>query len=259
MIAAQDLIPQKELNLNPDLLPPNKMKVHHAKAGLNPLVDHANYLFSILGKLRAAPTYEQLQKLHSELLQEIRAYYETIQRQGYIETATVCRYILCAAFDDVILHSSWGCHVWGAYSLLDTFNQDKPQEDRFFAILERVIKEPQVYIDLMELLYLCLSLGYKGKYRNTEHSQYQLESITNNLYLAIRAYRGDTSKTLSPPTLKKRKFSPTHSKKSVSFFFISIVTVMIIMAIFICLGYLMDVITNEAFKQIDTVQQTSTL
>ena len=117
--------------------------------------------------------------------------------------------------------------------------------------MERTIKEPALYIDLMELMYICLSMGYKGQYRTTEHSQYQLEQITNNLYKHIRAYRGSFSKTLSPTPLKATKPSAKHLlQRKTSLLLIFIVTACVIMTIFVSLGYLMDVISNEAYKNI---------
>ena len=123
--------------------------------------------------------------------------------------------------------------------------------------MERAIKDPALYIDLMELMYLCLSMGYKGQYRATEHSQYQLEQITNNLYKHIRAYRGSFTKTLSPTPLKPPKPANKIAKEgSPSLLFIFFVTACIIMTIFVSLGYLMDVISNEAYKNIAQLGKT---
>lgn len=117
--------------------------------------------------------------------------------------------------------------------------------------MERAIKEPALYIDLMELMFLCLSLGYKGQYRTTEHCQFQLELITNNLYKHIRAYRGNFSKTLSPTPLKTPDiFARPALQRKVSLSFIIIVTACVIMTIFVSLGYLMDVMSNEAYKNV---------
>src|SRR5436853_447481 len=68
----------------------------------------------------------------------------------------------------------------------------------FLTIMERIVKEPKRYIDLMELLYLCLSMGYQGPYRSNKQSFIELEEITSHLYKHIRAYRGNFSKALSP-------------------------------------------------------------
>lgn len=229
---------------------PNRPSSHSAKSGLNPLVDAASYLFSVLGKLKSIQNYKQLNKLQQELIQEINNFQETIKAHGANpEYAIVCRYIMCATIDDIVGNTSWGASVWDEFSLLKAFNQDHRHQDKFFSILERALRDPSLYIDLMELMYLCLSMGYKGRYRETEHSQYQLEQITNNLYKHIRAHRGSFSKTLSPQPLKATGAKAVIRNKT-SLLFIFIVTACIVMAIFIGLGYLMDVISNEAYKNL---------
>jgi len=251
----QDTIINKvqALNASAQLLLPSRVVSHNPKAGLNPIVDAAGYLFSIIGKLKAIKTYRQLNKLQAELIQEINLFHETVKNHGYSsEYIVVCRYVLCAITDEIICNTSWGGQgQWDAFSLLAAFNQDTHHQDKFFSIMERTIKEPALYIDLMELMYICLSMGYKGQYRTTEHSQYQLEQITNNLYKHIRAYRGSFSKTLSPTPLKSSKSTakPKIQRKT-SLFFIFVVTACVMMTIFVSLGYLMDVISNEAYKNI---------
>jgi|GEM_PF-1141172 len=241
------------------LILPSRMVTHQPQAGLNPLVDSASYLFSILGKLKHSQTYRQLTKLHAELVQEVNLFQESAKHHGYnSEYIIVCRYVICAVIDDIIENTAWGGQgQWGSYSLLTAFNQDTQHHDKFFNIMERTIKDPALYIDLMELMYICLSIGYKGQYRTTEHSQFQLEQITNNLYKHIRAYRGSFSKALSPTSLKTAKqTSVVKTENTVSPLFIFFVTACVVMAIFISLGYLMDVISNEAYKNISQIQDS---
>lgn len=243
----------QNLNSASQLLLPSRNVTHNPKAGLNPIVDAAGYLFSVIGKLKNIKSYRQLNKLQTELIQEINTFQEAVKNHGYSsEYVIVCRYILCATFDEIISNTPWGSQGrWDTYSLLAVFNQDTQHQDKFFTIMERAIKEPALYIDLMELMYLCLSMGYKGQYRTTEHSQYQLEQITNNLYKHIRAYRGSFSKILSPTPLKTTKTSAkAASQRKTSLPFIFVVTACIIMTIFVSLGYLMDVMSNEAYKNI---------
>src|SRR5579883_904697 len=238
---------------------PGRIVTHNTKAGLNPIVDAAGYLFSLLGKLKYLKSYRQLNKLQKELIQEITAFHEVISHQNYpAEYVMVCRYALCATFDDILANTSWGAQgQWDHLSLLAFFNQDTQHQDKFFTILERAIKEPATYIDLMEFLYICLSLGYKGQYRATEYSQYQLEQITNQLYKHIRAYRGDFSKALSPEAPKAPRFKSKSSLQyKTSLLFIFFVTLCMIMGIFISLGYLMDVISNEAYQHIAQIEHT---
>jgi len=246
----------KILNLSAKTLLPSHVINHHPKAGLNPVVDAAGRLISILGKLNACKTYHHLDKLQKELISEMFFFQDALENLNYDpEYVLICQYILCATLDDIISHTAWGNQgAWNSYCLLDFFTSELEQQDVFFTILERTLKDSQLYIDVIELIYICLSMGYKGQYRSNTNGQFQLEQISNNLYKHIRSYRGNFSKTLSPSPLKiKSNFS--RKKISRSVFLILIASVCMIMVIFFGLGYLMDAISNEAYQEITTVQK----
>lgn len=234
------------------LLPPGKFITHHPKAGLNPLTDAAAYLFSIIGKLKQVKSYRNLSKLHQELVQELNVFQDVTKSQGYTsEYILVGRYALCATLDDIIANTPWGSQgQWDSYSLLNTLNQESMQHDRFFIILDRIIKEPSLYIDVMELMYICLSLGYKGSYRATEFSHNQLEQITNGLYKRIRAHRGDFTKILSPFPINTATNTHKKTNKKVPFWLIILVTVGIILGLFVGLGFLLETISNQAYQEL---------
>ncbi len=234
------------------LLARSKFISHHPKAGINPLVDAASYLFSIIGKLKQVKSYRHLNKLHKELVTEINTFQDTAKSHGYSsEYILVSRYALCATLDDVINNTPWGTQgQWDNYSMLTTFNQESTQQERFFIILERLIKDPGLYIDLMEFMYLCLSLGFKGSYRSTEFSNNQLEQICNALYKRIRAHHGDFNKTLSPYQIKPTTAPKIQPQKKPAVGFALLTTASIILALFIGLGYLLDTISSQAYQEL---------
>jgi len=51
---------------------------------------------------------------------------------------------------------------------------------------------------MLELMYLCLSLGFEGKYRVQARGMLELEGIRDALYRQIRQLRGDVPRELSP-------------------------------------------------------------
>lgn len=235
------------------LLSRGKLISHHPKAGLNPLVDSAGYLFSIVGRLKLIKSYRHLNTLHKELVSEINLFQDSAKSHGYSsEYILVSRYALCATLDDVITNTTWGSQgQWDNYSMLSTFNQESAQQERFFIILERLIKDPNLYIDLMEFMYLCLSLGFKGSYRSTEFSNTQLEQICNALYKRIRAHHGDCSRVLSPYPIKPMGSSAIKKpQKKPAFGFAMITTACIILSIFIALGFLLDTISNQTYDEL---------
>ncbi|MEJ2140736.1 MAG: type VI secretion system protein TssL, long form, partial [Gammaproteobacteria bacterium] len=59
-------------------------------------------------------------------------------------------------------------------------------------------QEPERNIDLLELMYLCLALGFEGQYKVQERGQSQLAGIQDDLFRLIRRIRGDFERRLSP-------------------------------------------------------------
>jgi type VI secretion system protein ImpK len=230
---------------------PHQFIVHHPKAGLNPLVDAAAYLFSVIGKLKQLKSYRHLSKLQKELITAINQFQDLAKARGYSsEYILVSRFALCVTLDDVIGNTLWGGQgQWDTYNLLSVFNQDTMNNERFFVILERVIKDPVQYIDVMELMYLCLSLGFKGSYRATEFGNNQLELIINALYKRIRRHHGDFSKTLAPYPLKIHPQTKS-VRQGISVWSVSIATAAIILMIFLGLGYMLDTISRQAYDEL---------
>lgn len=240
----------------------NQIITHHPRAGVNPVVDAASHLFTLLGQLTSSNHPHQPDQLQHELIHEINTFQETIKLHGYnAEYILVCRYIICATFDELIENAGWGgLLLWENYSLLNAYNQDTNHHEKFFSIMERAIKEPEYYIDLMELMYICLSMGYRGRHHGSEQNQIELELISNSLYKHIRAQRGNFSKTLSPEPIKTpRVIKRNFSHAAGSYWVFALLTACAIMVLFISLGYLMEMISNEAINHLRDIQKTANL
>ncbi len=248
------------LAIPPQLHLHHHIVTHHPRAGVNPVVDAASYLFTQMEQLKSSKFNRALNKLQRDLIHDINLFQETIKTNGYnTEYVLVCRYVMCAAIDDLIESTPWGGNQhWSTHSLLGAFNQDARHEEKFFSVMERAIKEPAYYIDLMELMYICLSMGYRGRYRSPDFNPAELEQITNALYQHIRAHRGNFSKTLSPTSPKTPRSSTKKlRRRQESYGTIALITGCIIMSIFICLGYLMEMISNEAISDLTDFQKTA--
>ncbi|MCB1828186.1 MAG: type IVB secretion system protein IcmH/DotU, partial [Coxiellaceae bacterium] len=85
---------------------------------------------------------------------------------------------------------------WQMPSLLQGFHGDLSGGEQFYRLLERSQANPTAFIDLLELFYLCLALGYQGKYGKDEQGYIIRENIINKLYHSIRQERGDFSKNI---------------------------------------------------------------
>ncbi len=168
-------------------------------AGLNPLVRAANALLDLVVPLRFVTTAPDMQVLRERLIEEMRAF-EAAARVAHADSQTLmaARYALCTFLDETISSTPWGGGVWNSRSLLVAFHNEAWGGEKFFQILHRVSQEPRANLDLLELMYLCLSLGLEGRYRVLDRGQEQLAGLRERLLLLIRQQRGMPEADLSP-------------------------------------------------------------
>jgi type VI secretion system protein ImpK len=240
------------------LLLQSKFLTHNPKSGLNPLVDAAAYLFSVMGKLKLLKSYRHLSKLRKELILEINTFQDAAKAHGYSsEYILVSRYAICATLDDIICNTPWGTQgQWDSQSLLAAFNQEAINQERFFVILERLVKDPNLYIDVMEFMYICLSLGFKGHYRTSDYNNNQLEQITNSLYKRIRAHRGDFSKILSPFPPKPTTSTLKPQAKHMPLWLTVLLAVGVSLALFAGIRYMLNITSNQAYLDLTRMGKT---
>jgi type VI secretion system protein ImpK len=238
-------------DLTKQLFLPSNLITHSPKYGLNPLVDAAAYLFSTVGKLKEIQTYANPNKLQKELIREIITFQDTAKSLGYnSEYILISRYALCVTLDEIVVNTPWSASdSWNERSLLSIFTQESVNPDHFFILLERLVKDPERYIDLMEFMYICLSLGFKGKYHTSETNAFQLEQITNALYKQIRTFRGDFNKILSPFQIKSTHPHKVTAKNMPSWLVILLV-ISISFTLFAGIRYILSITANEAYKDL---------
>ena len=168
--------------------------------GQSPLVIAATPLLQLLGRIRNTFNPPDPGELRMRTIQAMRDF-ETAGRAAAIpqEVLHPARYALCASIDDVVLHTPWGAaSPWVQASLVSTFHQEVISGEGFFHQLSALKREPARNLMLLELMYLCLSLGYQGQYRLSRNGPAQLEQIREDLYQTIVRLRAPYEQGLSP-------------------------------------------------------------
>ncbi|HRJ60643.1 MAG TPA: type IVB secretion system protein IcmH/DotU, partial [Azospirillaceae bacterium] len=130
--------------------------------------------------------------------------------------ARIAHYFICATIDDIALNSPWGrLSSWTKNSMVSTFHIDAEGGDRVLELAESMRKNPAKYRDLLELAYLCVSLGFEGRFRVTPNGQTELKSFRESLYLAVAQLRRPAAADLSPhwrgaeiPLAARRRTAP---------------------------------------------------
>lgn len=168
--------------------------------GLNPLISAGAHILSEVVRLRNNAPPEDLEALQHNYVEAIKRF-ERLALQSGVETSQVmsARYVMCTVLDEAVVCTSWGVEsTWAKYSLLASFHNETFGGEKVFQLLDRLTRNPVKYLPLIELIYVCLSLGFEGKYRVINRGTLELEAIRDSLYRQIKQLRGDVPKALSP-------------------------------------------------------------
>lgn len=170
------------------------------RAAINPLVSAAAPLLWLAGRLNESAPPDDIIEFRNRILDEIKRF-ETaaMARDVSNRTTRVARYALCASIDDIILNTKWGGQSnWASNSLVGGLYNETWGGERFYDLLSQMMLNPDDTVDALELMAICLSIGFVGKYRVMEGGLGQLTRLRHELYRVIRRVRGPYERTLSP-------------------------------------------------------------
>jgi len=175
-----------------------RSKAFVSQSGINPLITAAAPLFYLAEKFQSLEYSPGLVKLHEDLTHELKAFENQAQSYGYrVNFVLAAQLIMSLWVDEMVLCTRWGRESdWGKYSLTETTQTDNTENKSFFFVLKHCLQDPTTYIDLLELLYLCLSLGFEGEYRHQDRGYILLAEIRDTLFHTIQRHRGEVYKQL---------------------------------------------------------------
>lgn len=179
---------------------------------INPLVAAASELLVEMVSLADVDQRTDIRSLNVRLSEQVKLF-ELTARHHAIENdqLLVARYVLCTVLDETVLTSAWGSSSdWSTMSLLSRFHNETFGGEKFFQLLERLSGNPRKHLPMLELMYLCLALGFEGKYRVAHRGDTELEVVRDRLYRQIRQSRGDIPRMLSPQWQGSKPTSVNH-------------------------------------------------
>jgi len=184
----------------PQTSPPSDEGLENVAMGLNPLVDAAAPLLQLLARLRNLANPPDPAELRERAVRGMRAFEQRTRQAGLpLELIRPAHYALCASLDDVVLNTPWGSTgVWDARPLIATFHQDVKGGERFFDVLAQMRQNPGQFLAVVELMYLCLALGFQGRYRLDPRGPAELDRLREETYALIVRQRQQPEPELSP-------------------------------------------------------------
>jgi type VI secretion system protein ImpK len=171
----------------------------------NPLLEAARPLLRILSDMQDnlpdGPENQKtkLDSFRAALDREVRSFQLICDKASLRrEHVLSARYCLCTAVDEAASSTGWGKDIWPNNSLASQFHQDTRGGEKFFLLLGRLHSSPREHIDLIELMYRILGLGFHGSYGTDPQGRRELESLRYNILNMINSVREPVEPALSP-------------------------------------------------------------
>ena len=224
-------------------------------SGGNPLVAAANALLNLIPQMRVMATNPDPAGFQQFLLERIRQFEQQARLASVSgETVIGARYCLCTVLDEAAAQTAWGgTGVWSKYSLLVTLHNETWGGEKFFQLLAKLVQTPHQHIDLIELMYFCLILGFEGRYRVIENGFSQLEALKARLLQLIETTRGERDKALALHWRGvQRKAAPPWTL--VPLWVAMALTAVLALAIYLWFNYRLAAQSDELFSAINSVR-----
>lgn len=164
---------------------------------INAYIHAATPTLILLCKVKQLPLHKNTALLHQQFIHEIQRFEAALSAQEVDPHHVLkARYCLCAIVDETILKTHWGMQSpWIQQSLLGLFHHETQGGKRFFEVLEYTLQEPRKHLQLIEYLFLLLSLGFEGQLYN--QSSLIQDEVRLRLFIKIKQLRGKMSRSLS--------------------------------------------------------------
>jgi type VI secretion system protein ImpK len=175
-------------------------RIEHMATGLSPLVAAAAPLLQLLARLRNTLNQPDPGDLRERAVAALRSFEMRARDAGItLDQVRPAHYALCASIDDVVLNTPWGATgSWDTRSLVSTFHQEVRGGERFFDLLRQMCQSPGAFLSVIELMYLCMSLGFQGRYRLSPRGPAELDRLREEIYALLVRQRQPPEPELSP-------------------------------------------------------------
>ena len=179
-------------------------KTNHRITKKSLLDIHAKLIVLIL-ELQRTEEVENLDQLRDQFKYNLKQCENLASASGYhAREIEMVQFALIAFLDETVNVSNWHNRLsWLNEPLQVEIYKRRTAGVAFFERLATLRKKPAKYRHLIEIYYLCILLGFKGKY--DEDKTNQLETLRKNIEQDLFGKTGRTTNLLSPNGLPGKK------------------------------------------------------
>ncbi|MEM1128486.1 MAG: type IVB secretion system protein IcmH/DotU [Bacteroidota bacterium] len=212
-------------------------------------------VFTLILQLRSAADFGDPDTLR----QRIKGLLERCEREAQRSGASArevseAKFALVAFLDETILSSDWYYKdQWVANPLqLEVYNR-YDAGDEFFVKLKPLMDQPQSMPEVLEVYYLCMTLGFKGQY--LVHDQGELRLLIDDAARSLSRIPGFGASLLSPHGRPRGQVT-TEVRRKLPAWVIVVAAATVGMLIYVTLLFYMRGASSETATRIDNTEQT---
>ena len=197
----------------------------------NPLYNLSATLFAHLLSLSRLPKPDNLSLFKGLLKQQIIQLSDKGKELDYpaaVVDKLCCLH--CIVLDEFIIHSLWGEDAgWENNTLLSELFGLKNGGDLFFTITDKALRQANKMGNLLEIIYVFLQIGFKGRYRSRETEQLGVIIKTVKAAIADKITPAQVTNQDSPVVKSQYLFN---GARYISFTVIIVVMLTVVIAFF---------------------------
>lgn len=233
-----------------------ELKIQGLKS--NPALDYALELL-ILGQRLSKITQldeEKISKIREKMANEILSLCTLLTTLDHYEDVDIKRlkFCLCVFLDGLLMQNE--VFLQSSYvndTLTLRYFKELSEGKKFFAVMDAWLENPLKYKDFLEVIYVCLLLGYRGHFANLERQEEKITFLCENIASSLTPTL-NTDEMLAFEYAYKNKEKETFWQKYSSIFIKTLLFV--VPPLFILCLYLFQFVTmqQDIFKTSSTLQ-----
>lgn len=167
----------------------------------NIMLSEAGPVLALAAGIRSGRVRTGMPQFHREAVAAITNFERAVAPHYSEETRQRAKYALCATIDDIAQNlpglGTDGAE-WARRALVVHFFQESIGGDRFWQLVDDMLRTPSDNLDIIELYHACLAAGFEGRFRIMPDGKRRLHEIMARLHGALPHVRSLSNIELSP-------------------------------------------------------------
>lgn len=184
---------------------PFEQRLAAVRSAPNPLLEASRVLLRAQADMPdQLASNRTIARLRSLLEQELRVFQKLCEQANIRRDHMIgARYCLCTALDEAAMQTEWGKGgasgmEWIRTGMATVFHEDRHGGVKVYLLIGRLMEDAHEHLNLLEVIYRILSLGFEGRYRDAADGKRKHDAIRQRLYNEIASQREPVPVTLSP-------------------------------------------------------------